>query len=760
MLSRIISPAMLERLCRDVSHKKRRFRDVLFIIALVFLFIALARPQWGNRVVDMPTRSRDLVFVIDCSKSMLASDVSPSRLEHAKWFAEQLLEKFPGDRFGIITFAGDAFPECPLTDDKTTLLSFLSVIDTDSIPVEGSDIEKGLQTARQTLSEETGGKRAIVLLTDGDELQGEMLQELTALQEAGVPVITVGIGKAEEGTPVRTTDGEYLRDRQGEIVTTRLYKQGLQRLATGTGGVFIESTTRKTGIKTAVKRLKQIIPEEDEEQEKMLPIERFQLPLAIAVFFLVVRLLTGERKIINRKQAALLVTTLLFLPATTQALKESTAKPDGDYPNSQSENKADITRSQQQLQGHLSVPKKDIEESKKKLAEYKERLKNSVEDFPMRLLFNIGNIYQHLGQTEKAEQYYRQVTEADSKKDGTLAAAWAYWNLGTLKHGAAINYLQNSKAKKALSSVNEAGFLYNEAMRSLAVTEKMQADDRNELIRKLAINKEQAQELKNKTREFIRISEFIDMLHQRARQQTMEAAAQQQYVPWQKQYTDFYGQLMHAFKETRRSEYLIQRLRAVVTLLNQRIGQTEPDLIERLDAAYVEISGAREKQEKLVNRDIPRDRLAGTLHKIDEHLAATIELLSPEEETQGDKTEESGKKEQGDGKKTAEGEKADRQNGEKDRSRRTQEDEEEQQQGRDADRGNDGREQDTETSGAESEDSADTDSPQTRKQSPQRLQEEQAEILLEKMTDYEDDFQKFMKQRRFKGKDEKPEKNW
>ena len=131
----------------SVSRPVRFWRMILFLGVIVLLFLAAARPAWGQRIMPYTSEGRDLLFVFDVSKSMLAEDVRPSRMEHAKYLVRQIVEKNPSDRYGLIAFAGDAFLECPLTIDRTSFLQTLQEFDTDTIPLGGTNVEKALSTA-------------------------------------------------------------------------------------------------------------------------------------------------------------------------------------------------------------------------------------------------------------------------------------------------------------------------------------------------------------------------------------------------------------------------------------------------------------------------------------------------------------------------------------------------------------------------------------------------------------------------------------
>ena len=173
------------------SPGMRIFRFILLILTILFLITALARPAWDYQTIDMAGSGRDLLVVFDTSKSMLSRDVQPSRLDHAKWFIRELVKLNPGDRFGLISFAGDAFQECPLTVDTTSFLQHVSELDTATIPVGGTNIEKALTVALKSFEAAEALHRAVILVTDGDELTGNSNTVLDELIRKKIPLFVI-----------------------------------------------------------------------------------------------------------------------------------------------------------------------------------------------------------------------------------------------------------------------------------------------------------------------------------------------------------------------------------------------------------------------------------------------------------------------------------------------------------------------------------------------------------------------------------------
>ena len=243
-LAQFISPRWLDRLAPGVSLSRPALRAGLGGTALLLFAIALGQPQCGSRSELTKRRGIDLVVALDASKSMLARDVAPSRLERAKLELNTLLDELKGDRVGLVVFAGDAFIQCPLTSDYSAAKMFLRAVDPEQMPQGGTNIGAALQLAKQVLDDADRGSkdRVVVLISDGEDLGGEVGQGLEALKEGSIKVFSVGIGSEQgEPIPILTKKGEvsgYQKDESGNTVLSKIDRAGLTRIAEATGGEF------------------------------------------------------------------------------------------------------------------------------------------------------------------------------------------------------------------------------------------------------------------------------------------------------------------------------------------------------------------------------------------------------------------------------------------------------------------------------------------------------------------------------------------
>lgn len=284
----------------NLSESKRTIKYLLLSFALVLAVIAAARPFWGYKILPFSNVGRDVLIVLDTSRSMLSQDVPPSRLEHAKMFLKELIQTVKGDRFGIIAFSGSAFLECPLTEDKSSLFGMLEKLDTSSIPVGGTNIERALKTAIKAFKAAQGGYKAIVLVTDGDELQGNSASVIEQIKELKIPLLIVGIGDPNIPALIQIKDEKgndtYIRDAKGEPVKTKLNEKALEELASATNGLYVRSTSINSGLAEIESRIKSLVPEKYSSINSRRPLERFQIPLLLSVIFFICSLSLGERR--------------------------------------------------------------------------------------------------------------------------------------------------------------------------------------------------------------------------------------------------------------------------------------------------------------------------------------------------------------------------------------------------------------------------------------------------------------------------------
>jgi Ca-activated chloride channel homolog len=297
-LEKFAAHQLIGRLTRNISTSRRRLKNGVLTGAVLLCFAALARPQYGSQWVEVHRQGIDLLFAVDTSKSMLAEDIKPNRLQRAQLAIQDFVEKLDGDRVGLLPFAGTAYLMCPLTIDYDAFVYSLSVVNTDLIPQGGTNIAAVIDKAVEVLSNGANHK-ILIVITDGENLQGDALQAAEAAARQGLTVYTVGVGTSQ-GELIPLTDGggqRFVKDAAGNFVTSRLDEATLRQIAEKTGGVSALLGPAGEGLETIYRQKLALIPKEElAERRHKVPIERFEWPLALAAGLLVFEMLVGERK--------------------------------------------------------------------------------------------------------------------------------------------------------------------------------------------------------------------------------------------------------------------------------------------------------------------------------------------------------------------------------------------------------------------------------------------------------------------------------
>ncbi len=320
LLGRFAASRLLEQLTEQASVTRTWIKAGCILLAVLAIGIALARPQLGVEWSERKARGLDIVFIIDSSKSMLATDLRPTRLDRAKLAIIDLVERLEGDRIGLIAFAGQAFLQTPPTLDYSAFHESLNAIDPNIMTSGGSDLGNAINEATEAFPSENNVK-IVILLTDGEDLSGNAATAAVTAREDGIQVFAIGIGTPEgKYLRIRNEQGieEFVRDSSGQPVLSKLDEGTLQAIAQGTGGSYsrLSSDSLDQLYNSVIARL----PREERESElQEIGIERFQWALASALVFLVFDILIRRRRsaAIHAILIALLVS--VFHPNESQA---------------------------------------------------------------------------------------------------------------------------------------------------------------------------------------------------------------------------------------------------------------------------------------------------------------------------------------------------------------------------------------------------------------------------------------------------------
>ena len=304
LLAQFIQARLLSVLTVGVSPARQKIRFALVILAVTLLIVTIARPQRGFDLEEVEQRGLDIVVAVDTSKSMLATDIAPNRLERAKLAAMELLQRAGTDRLGLVAFAGDAFLECPLTIDNTAFQQSVQALNVNSIPQGGTALAAAINTALTAFKGKNHHK-ALVLFTDGEDNDEGALEAAQNAAAAGLKIFTIGIGSAE-GTLVTVAgaDGnmDYIRDEKGQVLKSKLNEALLQQIATAAGGFYLPLRGANT-MDTLYERGLAPLPK-SESSEKLVRRyhEQFHWPLTAALLLLLAEMFLPERK--REKNAA------------------------------------------------------------------------------------------------------------------------------------------------------------------------------------------------------------------------------------------------------------------------------------------------------------------------------------------------------------------------------------------------------------------------------------------------------------------------
>ncbi len=298
-IARLGRPELIAKLSATVNWSGRRWKTGLWFIALAFLIIALARPRWGSRVEYIERQGVEIMVALDVSQSMLAEDLKPNRLARAKLEITELMDRLEGNELGLVLFSGAAFVQFPLTSDFATARTFLDAAQPGIISRPGTAIAEAIEIAMTGFNEERSTQKVIILLTDGENHEGDVLQATQKAVDVGIIIYTIGFG-SPRGEPIPEYNGlgelvNYKRDRQGEIVLTRLDETTLQQIALLTDGRYFRAAADGREVGFLADAINELQTTNLESRFETRRIERFQWFLIAAIVALTIVELIPER---------------------------------------------------------------------------------------------------------------------------------------------------------------------------------------------------------------------------------------------------------------------------------------------------------------------------------------------------------------------------------------------------------------------------------------------------------------------------------
>lgn len=286
--------ALVKELMPSYSRAKVWLRLSFFLMAFFFFVLGISRPQMGAILKEHKTRGAEVMIVLDVSNSMLAEDYSPNRLERAKLAISRMVDKLRDDRIGLVVFAGNSFVQLPITTDYVSAKMFLGSISTESVPIQGTAIGEAISTALRSFSAQSDKSRAIIVITDGENHEDDPVAAASQAAELGVRVFTIGVG-SPEGKMI-PFEGDYLRDKEDNPVVTKLDESVLQDVAAAGKGLYVRAGNSEFGLNPIIDEIARM---DDEEYNSVVFEEYDELYMyffAVALFFLVLEMLIGERR--------------------------------------------------------------------------------------------------------------------------------------------------------------------------------------------------------------------------------------------------------------------------------------------------------------------------------------------------------------------------------------------------------------------------------------------------------------------------------
>ncbi len=437
ILKRYATPRGLESISPEADNSRRWAKNILMLACVFFLAVAIAGPQYGFKWEEIEQKGVDIVLAVDCSKSMLARDIQPTRLDRAKREILDLISILKGDRVGLVAFAGTAFLQCPLTLDYGGFHIFIDVLSPDFLPVGGTNLAGALETALSAFDPESNTEKAIILITDGESTAGDPMEAAKAVSRSGAKLFCIGVG-SPDGVPAPDDKGGFLKDAAGSIVLTKLDEDTLKRAALATGGAYVRSMAGDMDLDIIYTReiRGKMQAETLSAGKRKIWENRYQLALflAIAAFSLELAISSARPRKPGLVVAALLISCLLFAPPDLRA--------EGVYEKMQKGLEAyraqDFDKAKEYfIEAQLDEPENpdiafNLGASYYKTGDYKAAERNFAQalnwqsrEMKANSLYNLGNAFFRQQNLEKALESYETALKIDpDDKEAAANSAW------------------------------------------------------------------------------------------------------------------------------------------------------------------------------------------------------------------------------------------------------------------------------------------------------------------------------------------------
>lgn len=308
LLQRFGDLPLVLRTAPYISFGRQRTKALLIVLGAGLLVLAVARLQFGTHLEKVKREGLDIMIALDVSNSMLAQDLKPNRLEKAKQELRAILDRLEGDRVGLIAFAGDAFVQCPLTLDYGAAKMMLEVMDPTSVSIQGTSISAAMEVAVKSFEQRERKHKVLILLTDGEDLEGGAAEAAENARQEGIRVYAVGIGDPA-GVPIPILDRNgnqvgFKKDENGEVIVTKLDETTLQKVALTTGGKYYLASAGEMELDRIFDDIGSLEKKELEGTLVTRYDDRFQWPLILAILLITLEFFMSERRIPRERARA------------------------------------------------------------------------------------------------------------------------------------------------------------------------------------------------------------------------------------------------------------------------------------------------------------------------------------------------------------------------------------------------------------------------------------------------------------------------
>ncbi|MDR2533208.1 MAG: VWA domain-containing protein [Tannerellaceae bacterium] len=314
------NPELLAELMPDVSPKRRHWKFWILLGAIATIILVIAGPQFGSKLETVKRQGVEIMVCLDVSNSMLAEDVSPNRLEKAKQILSRLTEGFSNDKLGLIVFAGDAFTQLPITSDYISAKMFLSSIDPSMVSTQGTAIGAALDLALRSFSPSETADKAIILITDGENHEGNAVEAAQRAADNNIRIHIVGMGQLN-GSPIPTGNNTFMKDAEGNVVITKLNEPMCQEIAAAGQGIYVRADNTNTALKNLQNEINKMKKAEVESKIYTEYEEQFQTIAWICLALLLLDILIIERKSRIFRRIKLFTIAMIFASGTMFAQK-------------------------------------------------------------------------------------------------------------------------------------------------------------------------------------------------------------------------------------------------------------------------------------------------------------------------------------------------------------------------------------------------------------------------------------------------------